>query len=68
MPYLSTGLARCSVDPGINRGARKLTRTPRVIKNKKKRYDKVEINTPSKKLGGQVSIRLFMVLSLSWCS
>jgi len=56
------------VDPGINRGARKLTRTPRVIKNKKKRYDKVEINTPSKKLGGQVSIRLFMVLSLSWCS
>jgi hypothetical protein len=28
LPYLSTGLAGCSVDPGNNRGARKLARTP----------------------------------------
>jgi len=35
MPYLPTGLAKCSVDPGISRGARKLARTPRVIKKKK---------------------------------
>ena len=27
-----TGLVGCSVNPGISRGARKLTRTPRVIK------------------------------------
>ena len=36
MPYLSTGLAGCLVDPGISCGAYKLTRTPRVIKKKKK--------------------------------
>jgi hypothetical protein len=30
--YLSTGLAGCSVDQGNSRGARKLTRTPGVIK------------------------------------
>jgi len=35
VPYLSTGLAGCSVDPGNSRGARKLTRTPQVIKKKK---------------------------------
>jgi len=34
VPYLSTGLVGCSVDPGNSRGARKLTRTPRVIKKK----------------------------------
>jgi hypothetical protein len=34
VPYLSTGLAGCSVDPGISHGACKLTRTPRVIKKK----------------------------------
>jgi hypothetical protein len=33
--YLFTGLAGCSVDPGNSRGARKLTRTPQVIKKKK---------------------------------
>ena len=32
--YLSTGLAGCSVDPGISCGARKLDRTPRVTKKK----------------------------------
>ena len=32
VPYLSTRLAGCSVDPGNSRGARKLARTPRVIK------------------------------------
>jgi len=36
VPYLPTGLAGCSVGPEISRGARKLTRTPRVIKKKKK--------------------------------
>jgi len=36
VPYLFTGLAGCSVSPGINRGARKLARTPQVIKKKKK--------------------------------
>ena len=35
VPYLSTGLAGCSVDPGNSRGARKLARTPRVIKKNK---------------------------------
>jgi len=35
MPYLPTGLAGCSVGPGISRGARKLARTPRVIKKYK---------------------------------
>ena len=35
MFYLLTGLAGCSVDPRISRGARKLTRTPRVKKKKK---------------------------------
>jgi hypothetical protein len=32
--YLSTGLAGCSMNPGINHGARKLTRIPRIIKKK----------------------------------
>ena len=32
--YLPTRLAGCSVGPGINRGARKLARTPRVLKKK----------------------------------
>jgi len=32
VPYLFTGLAGCSVDPGISRGARKLVQIPRVIK------------------------------------
>jgi hypothetical protein len=36
VPYMPTGLAGCSVGPRISRGARKLARTPRVIKNKKK--------------------------------
>ena len=36
VPYLSTRLAGCSVGPRISRGARKLTRTPQVIKKKKK--------------------------------
>jgi len=36
VPYLSTGLAGCSVGPGISCGARKLARTLRVIKKKKK--------------------------------
>jgi len=31
MPYLPTGLAGYSVDPGISRGARKLAQTPWVI-------------------------------------
>jgi len=34
VPYMSTGLAGCSVGPGISRGARKLARTPRIIKKK----------------------------------
>jgi len=34
--YLFTGLAGCSVSLEISRGARKLARTPRVIKKKKK--------------------------------
>jgi len=29
--YLSTGLAGCSVGPGISCGARKLARTPQII-------------------------------------
>jgi len=33
--YLPTGLAGCSVGPGISCGARKLTRTLRVTKKKK---------------------------------
>jgi hypothetical protein len=32
VPYMPTGLAGCSVGPGISRGARKLTRIPLVIK------------------------------------
>ena len=32
VPYLPTGLAGYSVGPGISCGARKLARTPRVIK------------------------------------
>jgi hypothetical protein len=35
VPYMRTGLAGCSVDPGISHDARKLTRTPQVIKKKK---------------------------------
>jgi hypothetical protein len=35
VPYLFTGLAGYSVDPGNSRGARKLTRTPRIIYKKK---------------------------------
>ena len=34
VPYLSTRLAGCLVGPGISCGARKLARTPQVIKNK----------------------------------
>jgi len=37
--YLSTGLAGCSVGPGISCGARKLARTPRVTKKKKKVHE-----------------------------
>jgi hypothetical protein len=37
--YLFTGLAGCSVGPGISCGARKLARTHRVTK--KKSYDKI---------------------------
>jgi len=33
--YLPTGLAGCSVGPGISCGARKLARTPRVTKKKR---------------------------------
>jgi hypothetical protein len=33
---LTTGLTEYLVGPGISRGARKLIRTPRVIKNKKR--------------------------------
>jgi hypothetical protein len=36
VPYLSIGLAGCSVGPRISRSARKLARTPRVIKKKKR--------------------------------
>jgi len=32
--YLPTGLAGCSVDPGISCGARKLARTPQVTKKR----------------------------------
>jgi len=39
VPYLPTGLAGCSVGPGISCGARKLARTPRVIKKKKKKSE-----------------------------
>ena len=35
LPYLSTGLAGCSVDPGNSRGAHTLARIPKVIKKKK---------------------------------
>ena len=39
--YLLTGLAGyCSVGPGINRSARKLTQTPRVIKKKEEEEEK----------------------------
>jgi hypothetical protein len=37
VPYLSTGLAGCPVEPGNSRGARKLDRTPRIIKKNKKK-------------------------------
>jgi hypothetical protein len=33
VPYLSIGLAGCLIGPEINRGARKLARTPQVINN-----------------------------------
>jgi hypothetical protein len=36
--YMLTGLARCSVGPGISCGTHKLTRTSRIIKKKKSRY------------------------------
>jgi len=36
VPYLFIGLTGYSVDSGNSRGARKLVRTPRVIKKKKK--------------------------------
>jgi hypothetical protein len=36
VPYMSTGLAGSSVDPGISCGAYKLARISRVIKKKKK--------------------------------
>ena len=35
--YLSTGLAGCSVDPGISCGARKLIRSSQVKKKRKER-------------------------------
>jgi len=35
VPYMSTGLAGSSVDPGISCGAYKLARISRVIKKKK---------------------------------
>jgi hypothetical protein len=35
--YLFTGLARCSMNPEISFGARKLARTPQIKKNKNKR-------------------------------
>jgi hypothetical protein len=41
--YLLTGLAGCSVDPGISRGARKLAQTPRVIKKRRRRRRKKQI-------------------------
>jgi hypothetical protein len=44
--YLFIGLAGCSVDPGINNGACKLARTPRVIK---KNNNKVILITRKKK-------------------
>ena len=37
VPYLPTGLAGCSVGPGLSCGARKLARTPRVIKKEKRK-------------------------------
>jgi len=37
MFYLSTGLAGCSVGPGISCGARKLARTPWVKKEEEER-------------------------------
>jgi len=40
---MSTELAGCSVDPGIDRGTSKLVRTPRV-KKKKKKEEEYEIN------------------------
>jgi len=38
VPYQPAGLAGYSVGPGISRGGRKLTRTPRVIKKKSKYF------------------------------
>jgi hypothetical protein len=46
--YLFTGLARCSVDPEISYGTRKLTRTPRV--KKKKRSDEFFKNGRKQKI------------------
>jgi len=34
VPYMPTGLAGCSVDPGINYDAGKLARIPQIIKIK----------------------------------
>jgi hypothetical protein len=41
--YLSAGLAGCSVDPKINRGARKLTRISRVINKKKEKKEETMV-------------------------
>jgi hypothetical protein len=35
VPYMPIELAGCSMNTGINRGMRKLARTPQVIKKKK---------------------------------
>jgi len=40
---LSTGLARCSVGPGISRGACKLVRIPQVIKKNKKNKEELDM-------------------------
>jgi len=42
--YLPTGLAGCSVGPGISYGARKLARTPRVTKKKKVRQNHIVLD------------------------
>jgi len=39
--YLPTGLAGCSVGPGISCGARKLARTPRVTKKKREKNRRI---------------------------
>jgi len=40
VPYMLTGLAGCSVGPGISCDARKLAQTPRVTKKKKEKKGK----------------------------